>query len=179
MANTAARLFILCGLPYAGKTTLHQELETRTGAGAQVVWVDSIMSERNMWREGHPTQQDKEEALSEAYRRVGIHLQDGKTVLLDSTFLSFSEREFARNFANGVGVKHHLIYVNTPKEEILKRRQQNEITKTRGQVSVASMEKAFTLFEEPKEHEQPILYNANMNLDDWIQQNFPLKKSTL
>jgi predicted kinase len=161
------KLYIMCGLPYSGKTTLQKELVKRLGF--QVVSVDRIMDEKDMWREGHPTQEDWNVAYSEAYRRMEEYLKEGKTVIFDCANLPFHEREDARKIADSLGVTHQLIYANTSKEDILRRRQENEQTKVRGHIDQEMMENAFNLFDEPTESEHPIIYNHRVNLDDWIE----------
>ncbi len=163
-------LYILCGLPYSGKTTLQKELVKRLGL--QAVSVDRIMDERDMWREGHPTQEDWNEAFSEAYRRIEAYLKAGKTVIFDCANLPFHERENARIIADKLGIMHKLIYLNISKEEILRRWQENEKTGARSQLDQETMETALNLFDEPTESEQPILYNQQMDLDDWIERFF-------
>lgn len=162
-----AKLYIMCGLPYSGKTTLQKELVKRLGF--QAVSVDRIMDEKDMWREGHPTQEDWNTAYSEAYRKIKEYLKEGKTVIFDCANLPFHERENARKIADSLGIIHQLIYVKTTKEEILRRRQKNKQTKERGHLDRETMENAFNLFDEPTESEHPVIYNHHMNLDDWIE----------
>src|SRR5271165_6934335 len=91
------KLYILCGLPYAGKTTLQREIVKRVSVS--VVSVDRIMDELGMWREGHPTQEDWNTAYSEAYRQIIAYLNEGATVIFDCANLPFHERENARSLA--------------------------------------------------------------------------------
>ncbi len=162
-------LYIMTGLPYSGKTTLRKELVKR--CGFQAVSVDQIMGEKDMWREGHPTQEDWNLAYSEAYKQIEEYLKEGKTVVFDCGNLPLHERENARKIAEKLGVKHKLVYVNTPKEEILRRRQQNEETKERGHLDQEMMDVALKMFHEPTASEQPLIYNHEMDLDRWINKN--------
>ncbi len=157
----------MCGLPFSGKTTLQKELVKRFRF--QVVSVDQVMDEKDMWREGHPLQEDWNVAYSEAYRQIKECLKEGKTVIFDCANLPFHERENARKIADSLGFTHKLIYVNTPKEEILRRRQKNEKTKERGQLDQEMMENALKMFDEPTESEHPIIYNHHVDLDKWIE----------
>ncbi len=160
------KLYILTGLPYSGKTTLRKALVERLHSEA--VSVDEIMDAKDMWRVGHPTQEDWDAAYTEAYRRIEAALQQGKTVIFDCANLPYHERANARAIAEKVGVQNVLIYLNVSKEEILRRRSENAETKARGHLDDEMMDTAFKLFEEPTEEEQPILYNQHLNLDEWI-----------
>ena len=158
-------LYLLCGLPFSGKTTLQNKLVTRFGF--QAVSVDQIMDERDMWADGRPTQDDWDAAYSEAYRQIKQHLSEGKTVLFDCANLRLRERESARTIAGSLGCSHRLIYVNTPPEEIRRRRRRNEETHERSPVDQEMMEAAFQMFEEPTESEHPILYTHLTEMDEW------------
>lgn len=161
-----AKLYIMTGLPYAGKTVLRKALVQRLHFEA--VSVDEIMNERDMWREGHPTQEDWNAAYTEAYRRIEDALRQGETVIFDCANLPYHERANARAIAEKLGVQSILIYINTSKDEIIKRRSRNVETKLRGHLNDEMMSRAFMLFEEPTKEERPILYYQHFNLDEWM-----------
>ncbi len=165
--QNGGKLYILCGLPFSGKTTLQRELVRRLGM--QVVSVDRIMDEADMWREGHPTQDDWDIAYLEAYGQIREYLQEGKTVIFDCANLPFHERENARAIADSLAATHQLIYINTSKDEILRRRQRNRGTKERDDLDEAMMENAFRMFDEPTGREHPIIYNHQMDVGSWVK----------
>ena len=160
------KLHILVGLPYSGKTTLRKELVKRLNF--DYVSVDEIMKDKNMWRTGHPTQDDWDIAYSEAYKKLGEFLKQDKNVIADIGNLEFNERENMRKTAESLGVEHKLIYINTPMEEIMRRRKENKVTKVRGHLEDALLKSAISKFEEPTPKENPIIYNFQENLEEWI-----------
>lgn len=172
------KLYILIGLPYSGKTTLRKELVKKLNF--DYVSVDEIMKAKDMWRAGHPTQDDWNTAYSEAYEKLKELLRQNeqalsfgnKNVILDNGNLEFQERETARKIAEAQGAEHKLIYINTPMEEIMKRRRKNEVTKVRGHLKDDLLESAIDKFDEPTIKENPIIYNSTENLEKWIKQNF-------
>ena len=164
------KLYILCGLPYSGKTTLRKELVKKLHF--DYVSVDEIMKERNMWREGHPTQDDWNEAYSIAYEQIKHLLKQNRNVIFDNANLTTQERGVAKQIAQSLEVQSMLIYIKTSMEEIMKRRKENEITKLRGHLEDNLLKSAIDKFEEPTVEENPIIYNAQMNLDEWIKENF-------
>lgn len=164
------KLYILAGLPYSGKTTLRKELVKRLNF--DYVSVDEIMKIRDMWRAGHPTQGDWNEAYSEAYKKLKELLKQSKNVVLDIGNLEFQERETARQIAEAQGAEHKLIYVKTPMEEIMKRRKENETTRLRGHLENNLLQSAIDKFDEPTTEENPLIYNSKENLDEWIKHNF-------
>lgn len=162
-------LYSLTGLPYSGKTTLRKELIKRFGFS--YISIDEIMDEKDMWRKGHPIQEDWNVAYSEAYEKLKNLLRNGDSVIFDGASLKFKERETQRQIAEECGVDWKLIYVNTPKEVIIKRRLENLETKDRGHLNKREMEVAFGMFEEPTLEENPVIYNHEMSLDDWAKNN--------
>lgn len=162
-------LYIFTGLPYSGKTTLAKKLSEKLHF--QRVSVDIIMDKMDMWREGHPTPEDWNTAYSKAYEELETLLKEGKDIIFDCGNLPFHERENARQIAMNANSPYKLIYVNTPKREILKRREKNLETKERGHLDDKMMDDAIALFDEPTENEHPIIYNQDMDLDYWIKEN--------
>lgn len=162
------RVYILTGLPYAGKTTLRTELVKRFRFG--VASVDEEIDKKEFKVE-QMSQNDWNLVYSQAYDKLKKLLKEGKTVILDSGNLKRSERDTARRIAESKGASYKLIYVNTPKEVVSERRQRNLQTKDRGQLVDATMERALAMFEELTSDENPIFYNQEMNLDEWIKKN--------
>lgn len=163
------KLYILTGLPYSGKTTLRKELVKRLNF--DYVSVDEIMAEKNMWCAGHPTQEDWDTAYSLAYEKLKDLLKQNKNVILDIGNLEFHEREVARQIAESLDIKSVLIYVNTPMEEIMRRRKENKITKVRGHLEEDLLKSAIDKFDEPTKDENPIIYSSQMDLETWIKEN--------
>lgn len=166
-----ATLYILTGLPYSGKTTLTNELVKRFGF--RTASVDDVMDERGLDSDTM-TQEDWNTVYSEAYERLKTNLKNGNSVVFDMGHLKFSERELSRQMAESLDVNCKLIYINTSLEEIRKRWIQNELTKERGQLSDRGMKIALSQFQEPTADENPIVYNRQMNLDNWIKENIKI-----
>ncbi len=148
---------------------MRNELAKRFGFSS--VSIDEIMDRRGMWSLGHPTQKDWNTAYSEGYKQLKGLLGKGKTVILDLGNLKFKERETARQIAKSLGVESKLIFVNTPQDEILRRGLENAKTKERGHVPEKFLGKGLKMFEQPTPEENPILYNSEVNLEDWIREN--------
>jgi predicted kinase len=159
-------LYIITGLPYAGKTTLTNELVRRFGF--TVASVDEVLEEEN-YNVEQMTLEDWGYAYSEAFERLKRYLAAGKAVIFDGGTLKMSERQALRDIAEMMKVKCKLIYVNTPKEEIHRRWLENQTTKAREHLEAQTMNVAYNMFEEPQASEHPILYNQHMNLEDWVK----------
>lgn len=159
-------LFIFCGLPYAGKTTLRNELIKRFKFN--YVSVDELIDEKSLNLE-KMTQDDWDKVYFEAFENLKKLLTDGKTVILDIGNLKLSQRDDAKAIAQNLGIKHILIYINTPIEKIKRRRKLNTETHKREYLDNRLMNHALNMFKEPTPDENPIFYNQNEDLDEWIK----------
>ncbi|EKD86979.1 MAG: hypothetical protein ACD_37C00088G0002 [uncultured bacterium] len=158
-------LLILCGLPYAGKTKLRNELIKRFKIS--YVSVDELIDEKNLDL-GKMTQEEWDMVYSEAFENLKKLLTDGKTVIMDIGNLKRSQRNSAKAVAESLNVKHVLVYIDTPMEEIKRRRELNQKIKERGHLDDQLMDHAINMFEEPTPDEDPIFYNQNINLEKWV-----------
>jgi predicted kinase len=161
-------LYIFVGLPYAGKSTLITELEKRIGG--EVVSADKFMEEKGLQSE-KMAQEDWNTLYSEIYEVLKRKVQDGQTVLLDMANLKRSERDAAREIAASLNIPYKLIYINTPIEEIRRRRLENIETQHRGHLEDREMNVAFEMFEEPTADENPVVYNQEMDIEAWIRES--------
>lgn len=169
------KAYTLVGLPYAGKTTLKNELIKRFGFDA--VSTDDVIDEKGM-EVKKMTQEDWNLVYSESYDRLKKYLQEGKTVIVDIANLKRNERDTARVIAESVEADHTLIYLNTPMDEIRRRREANQHTKERGHLEDVTMNRALEMFEEPTPDEHPVLFNTEMNMNEWVREHIETPSSS-
>jgi predicted kinase len=114
-----ARLFIICGLPCSGKTTLARELESRH-SGFRLCpdeWIDHPGS--NLWDEALRA---KIESLQ---WMVGQRLLQLETnVIIEWGTWGRSERDALREGARWLGATVELHFLDAPVEELFRRAQQ-------------------------------------------------------
>jgi len=158
-------LYIITDLPFSGKSTLAKELVKRFGF--ERTSVDKMMNKRKM-DEVYMNQEDWNLVYSEAYEELEKLLQLGKSVAFDGGSLLKSERNKLKKIAEKCGVKWKLIYMNTPKEVILERRNKVKKTNERDPLEDETMDKAFEMMEEPVPDEKAVIFNPNDRVDDWI-----------
>ncbi len=160
--------YIITRLPYAGKTTLANELAKRFNF--TICSVDEVLDEEKRIVE-KMTQEDWNHVYSKAYEKLKKCLSEGKTVIFDGASLKRSERKTQKRIAKSMNVPSKLVYVNTPKKEIKQRWLDNQKNKKRDQLAEKTLNLALNMFEEPQPEEEPIIYNQNMSLDQWIKSN--------
>lgn len=170
------KLFILTGLPYAGKTTLRKQLTERFGL--KVISIDEINNQFgvDVEEEKPITQKDWDKAYSEAYRKLENYLAKGESIIFDGGSLLRSERETQKRIAERFGFQTVLVWVNTPEKEIIGRWLKNRETRERGHVREDDFKAALSMFEEPRSDELAILYNQEMDLEKWINEKLKIKQ---
>lgn len=111
-------LYLLMGLPGAGKTTVANHLEALTGA----VRLTSDEVRFKLWRKPRLTE-DEHQAL---YRHLNSTtkslLQQGKSVIYDANLNRLCHRQEKYDLARKLGVSTQLFWVRTPRLIARKRR---------------------------------------------------------
>lgn len=112
----APTLFLMCGLPCSGKTTLAKQLENEKKALRLTPdeWMARIVGD------GYD---EKSRAIVEAiqWEIAARCLTLGINVILDFGFWTRAEREDFRTRAQNLGARVELCYLNVPMEELLSR----------------------------------------------------------
>lgn len=162
------KLYIVTGLPYAGKSVLSRELIKRFSFG--YASVDDELS-KGKYDVTKMSQEDWNDVYSRAFETLEGLLRSGKTSVFDGASLKHSERDLLRDIARECGGEPVLVYVNTSPEETAERRLKNMTTQERAHLKEETVSKALAMFEQPTEDEQPIIYNASLDLDKWVKEN--------
>lgn len=161
-------LYIVTGLPYAGKTTLIKKLIERFGLVS--VSVDQFIEKENLDVK-NMNQKDWDRVYIQAYVGLKKLLISDKSVLFDGGSLKRSERDTLKKIAGEAGVKWKMIWVNTPEETIRGRWNNNQTTRERDQLEKEVLEKAMKMFEEPTPDEYYITFNSGMDFEEWVKSN--------
>ncbi len=161
-------LYILCGLPYAGKTTLARFLQRQLG------WVyialDDINGEFGRGLNGAAITPDEwEHTYQQAYQRIRHVLRQGKTVLFDAANFTREQRETLRTFAKEEGKTSRVIYVTTSEEVARIRWMANSIYPTRSIVRDEDFQQVVDKFEAPTADEHVLLFDGQSTPQQWLQ----------
>jgi len=127
--SNGATLFVICGLPGSGKTTLARELETALPALRMSAddWMDSlaINNHEEEWR-------TKIEALQWQLTKRLLTL--GQSVIVEWGTWGKWERDLLRTEACALGARVELYYLTAPLEELFRRIQQRNMENPPDQV---------------------------------------------
>jgi predicted kinase len=164
-------MYILCGLAFAGKTTLARALMQHLGLSR--VSIDEINNARGV---GFNNQlislKDWELTYVESYRQLDEHLRSGRPVIYDAGNFNRAERDKARAIAALSGADTCVIYVTTPEPIARQRWLRNRVTHERNDIRDDYFEIGVAQFEPPGEDEHALLYNNEQDVDIWIRQYF-------
>lgn len=164
-------LYILCGLPFAGKSTLAKELEKRLGF--VYIDIDQINTKFGVGLHREPISPEAwERTYTEAYKQLGDALDSEQSVIFEGANFTKELRDRLRAIADKRGVVSWVIYLDVSESEARQRLQYNRSKLQRYDVRDEDFELVATHFEPPAEEEQVIRYNQSQPLDEWIKQNF-------
>jgi predicted kinase len=161
-------LFLMLGYPGSGKTTASRFIHKLTGA--EHLWADKIRNELYP----HPTHSHHENLeLYEYLNQItdGL-LAGGKSVIFDTGFNFYKDREHLRHIANKHNVPVLLIWVRTDKE-LAKKRATHEDHSARNTyphvMPVDRFERISGDFEEPKSDEEYVALDGTQISLEYIK----------
>lgn len=164
-----AKLYIMCGLPFAGKTTLAKRITEFTKS--ELVSFDSVWRDNpNLHRE---SKEDEWKLVRKAAQaEIGKELHNGRSVVYDDINVRQEHRNELRQLAKDNNAESIVVFANTPLEKIKRREKFNEENLERHKVESVNFENALNQFEPPQASENVIEYNPSMEMEAWLKKNF-------
>lgn len=107
-------LYLVCGLPGTGKTTVAKELASLTGG--MVLRTDEIR--KQLMSDPQYTPEEKRLVYDAMLRTAGSMLRAGAVVILDATFYLSKERDAAKEIARKAGSECVVIEVKCDEETV-------------------------------------------------------------
>lgn len=169
--GTTVKLYILCGIPFSGKTVLAKELVKLKG------WVridlDDVKFEifGNDIKDGDLKQKDWDKVYQIMYQRIQEQLEKGNTVVHDTGNFTKHERNLIRKIAKKLNILTTVIWVNTPENIARNRLKTNQQTSERFSVSEADFDEVVAEMEPPSADENYITYDSSISPQDWISRH--------
>lgn len=160
------KLFIMCGLPFSGKTFLAKKIAEKLGAtyvGFDQLWVEH---EQELPKEGDEGWKYVRQLAQDMIRE---ELLVGQNVVYDDINVGLDHRAELVEVAKQAKASAVVVYANTPKEIREQRMEANLTSKDRHDVEVENLKTANEQFQEPAYPEVIMMYSPDKDFDKWLQ----------
>lgn len=165
--SAAPRVYMMCGLPFSGKSTLARALASRFGWNH--LELDQFHTERGVGTAGTPiSRQQWTAAYREAFQRLDQLLTAGNTVIYDATNFRRVQREQVRRIAARHGARASVIHVAVPEAVTRRRLLANRLTRHRLDVRDEDFAEVAMRFQPPTDAELVLRYDQQVPLDHWL-----------
>jgi len=166
-----ASVYIMCGLAFAGKTTVARAIAGR--AGGEVVSLDEITAVRGLsGGQGIPAA-EWERAHAVALRQTDALLARGVVAVVDDTGCFRWLRDRYRQVARRRDSADIVVFVDTPLAEARRRLTENDETRRRPAVRLEVLDVLARSFEPPQPDEATITFSPGDRLAPWLEEHVP------
>lgn len=161
ISSSKRTLYILCGLPYSGKTYLALKIIEKTNC--VYVSIDHILKDFGYdWDSNKlPDEQGWKKVFDISYQKSQEALREGLNVLYDSTNHTKISRDILRKVAYDVGASAKVVYVAVSAKTVWKRWEESSILKDRSVVDKKLVDMTIKAFEIPTEDENLFIVQNN------------------
>ena len=165
------KLFILCGIPFSGKSTLARKMVEKLG----FVRIDldevkiSIFGDKIL--DSQIDQFGWDKIYQDMYRKIKSALVEGKTVVNDTGNFTHAERGVVAKIAQDLGLPVTTIFVDIPVEVAHQRILDNRNSQKRFDVSDLDFRSTVAEMEKPSNDENHLSFNYLESIDSWIEKH--------
>lgn len=165
------KLILVCGTPFAGKSTFARRLAERVAY--REVDVDATKTE--LYGAGVADaaldREDWERIYRETDRRIVEHLGAGRSVIDASRSFRRAERDAARALCRAHDADPVIVYVDTPEHVTRQRLLANRRTRERRDVTDEDFAAILAAWEPPAADERPLVFRVGDDPDEWMERN--------
>lgn len=163
-------LYVLTGKVYAGKTTLGRSIARITGAS--LLSQDQINSDCRLTEKDYVREPGLGSAVEqEQAQRVRRVLASGRSVIDDGVYPTRTFRSARLSVANGFDVRRVLIHVETPDDEIWRRRSENGASNGRLLLPESRVREVLSTYEPPVNEKHIVFRSGIDSVPEWLEKN--------
>jgi predicted kinase len=170
------KLFIICGLSFAGKSTLAEAMVESLGHEEVDVDNTKIALYGSDVQDDALTREEWDRIYEETDRQIIDLLNSGKNLIDASRNFTRTERDHIRSIADNLGCQTVTIHVATSEAIARQRWQENRRTRSRRDVTDHDFEDIVRVMEPPMADEQPLLFHSGDDIANWITANIQVLK---
>jgi predicted kinase len=174
-SNPKLTLYMMVGYPGSGKTTASRIIHDLTGA--EHIWADH--ERKSMF--GAPTHSRTESRM--LYERLNAQaddlLKEGKSVIFDTNFNFYKDREYMRRIAAKNNAKTMLVWIQTPKEVAFARASidvHKQATRVLGDIPKAEFDRMTHNLQPPQEDEHPVILDGTQITPQYVREKLELQQ---
>ena len=164
-------LYIMCGLPFSGKTTLARAIADQWGCVH--LDLDSLANREGFFPEEGIDDKQWSLLFSEAHQYLAALLSSGKSVVFDAVNYDRVGRDRLRAIAQQNGSAVYVLYTKLTIQELEQRRQDNRDTRQRPNVRDNDVVELARDFEVPTTEENLLVYDGTQPISEWIHGTIP------
>jgi predicted kinase len=165
------RLIIICGLSFAGKSTLADAICTEFGYPQ----VDVDETKLDLFGSGIDDADLSADEWTRIYReadaRLVAHLRNGDNVVDASRNFRRRERIHARSLAERMSATVVVVYIDAPESLVRQRWAQNRYRQTRRDVSADAFEEIIAAMEPPSADEKVLVFRPDDSIANWLAEH--------
>jgi predicted kinase len=165
------KLYIFCGIPFSGKTTIAKKLVEKFG----FVRIDLDDIKFSLFGPDIQDEQiDKagwDRIYQKMYEQIEDNLRQGKTVINDTGNFTSHERSLVKKIADTLGIETTEVFIDTPAKIARQRWLENKKTGKRFNIRKKDFDSTIAELEPPT-GENVLIYRYPGSIDDWIADNF-------
>lgn len=163
-------LYLLCGMPFSGKTTLGKTVAEYIKAF--YISLDEINEARGLFGGEGISVEEWEKTHYLAMKQLQDIMPSQQDIVLDDTNCFRWLRDRFRHLATQYDYQTTLIFLDIPLTEINQRIVTNNQNQTRNKVKSEIMKEMSQTFELPQVDENTVVYRPQQSLEQWLRQNF-------
>jgi len=166
-----SKLVIICGISFAGKSTLGEAIAKRFDYAQVDVDDMKVHLYGPESKDEELSRADWAKMYYETDKLMESYLQSGKAVIDASRNFTKDERQLARQIATQLKAEVVTIFVDTPEGIARKRLLENRRKNYRRDVTDKDFEEILQVWEPPTADENPLVFHNGDDIDNWIAKN--------
>jgi predicted kinase len=170
-------LFLLCGLPFSGKTTTARRISEELGW--ELIDHDAIHGEPMVARKVAAGADSWILVSKICQQRIAAALKNGQGVIYDSTNTRIEHRQVYQHIARRHQASYGVIFLDVSMNVIRRRRARNARIPQRHQVSDENFDNAVAQLQRPDQSEKLVIIRGRAELNRWIKQQQQSRTSRL